>query len=79
MIEFISNTLNLFIKKKSIKNIHSYKGKDKTKNYDNLIISENLTKEIFSKEKLNDKNFITIQNLENYFYCKNFFLNHIYF
>jgi len=74
MIEYISYSLNLFVKSDFLKLDDNY-NKNQThnvKNFENFIIAEYLVEDIFQKQNLNKKQFLTISNIHDYFISNDF-------
>lgn len=69
MIEFISYSLNLFVKSDFLKVVDNF-NKNQTredKNFDYFIIAEYLVEDIFEKKHLNKKQFLTLSIIQEYF------------
>ncbi len=75
-IEFVSYSLNLFIKNDLLKmhidnfNLNNNKNFSFFKNFENFVIAEALVEEIYLEMKLNKNEFISFHSLEKYFSSK---------
>lgn len=70
MIEFISFTLNLYVKKSNftpyLNFSHSYQKSD-SNSFNKYIIAENIVDEIYKKEALHFCDSLKLENIRNYF------------